>query len=131
MAIHQEVLFDATPAQLFEALTTGGAFAEVTGAPAEISAQEGGAFSCFGGQIVGRVIEIVPDERVVQAWRVAGWPPGVFSIVTMNLEASAGKDGGQTRLTLDQAGHPDAAEKDLDAGWPKMYWDPLKIYLSA
>jgi activator of HSP90 ATPase len=37
-------------------------------APTQISREVGGAFSLFGGIIVGRHIELVPNERIVQAW---------------------------------------------------------------
>jgi len=41
--------------------------------------------SLFGGHIVGRHVELAPNERVVQAWRVADWPPGVYSIAKFEL----------------------------------------------
>ena len=37
--------------------------------PAEISPQVGGEFTLFGGYITGRHLELVPNERIVQAWR--------------------------------------------------------------
>ena len=125
MAIHQEITFGADGAKLFDVLTDGAAFAEATGAPASIDAQAGGSFSCFGDQIVGRFVEIVPGERIVQAWRVASWEPGIYSLVTFTFVG----DGADTRVLLDQVGHPESAESDLDAGWGKMYWDQLKAYL--
>ena len=47
--------------------------AELTDAPAELDPEPGGEFSCFGGMIVGRTIENIPGQRLVQAWRVANW----------------------------------------------------------
>lgn len=55
------------------------------GLPAEIEPQAGGAFKCFGGQITGRIIELVPNRRIVQAWHVATWPEGVYSVVKFEL----------------------------------------------
>jgi activator of HSP90 ATPase len=49
----------------------------VFGGSTEISQQVGGAFSLFGGHIVGHQIELVTNERIVQAWRVVDWSPGV------------------------------------------------------
>ena len=51
----------------------------------EISQQLGGAFTLFGGHIVGRHIELMPNQRIVQAWRVVDWNPGVYSIVKFEL----------------------------------------------
>ena len=53
--IHQEVVLKGSPERVYKALTDASQFSELTGgAPAEISADAGGAFSCFGGMIVGR-----------------------------------------------------------------------------
>jgi len=127
MAIHQEVTFRCRPAALYQALTDAGAFAEWTGAPAEIEQAEGGTFQAFGGKITGRTIELQSDRRIVQAWRVADWPEGVYSIVRFELDS----DGDETRLTLDQDGHPAEAESHLDGGWYKMYWEPLHTHCAA
>ena len=125
--IHQEIDYDETPDRLYEILVSSQSFAEFTGAPAEIDASEGGAFSCFGGQILGRNIELVPGERIVQDWRVAAWGEGVFSAVSFSFE----KSETATRISLDHSGFPDGFEEHLEGGWPKMYWDPLRVYLAG
>ena len=100
-------------------------FSEVTGAPAEIAQEEGGAFSCFGGQIVGRHIELIANERIVQAWRVGMWAEGVYSIVKFDISQS----GDSTIVNLQHTGYPEDAAEHLESGWHKMYWEPLKAYL--
>lgn len=125
MAIHQENIFNGTPAQVFKTLTDGDEFAKMTGAPADIDAQAGGEFSCFGGKISGRFIEINDETQIVQAWRVDGWEPGVYSVARFSFVT----DGSNTRVTLEQDGHPREAESHLEEGWPKMYWEPLAAYL--
>ena len=125
MTISQSIAFKASPAKIYEALISAEQFSEVTGAAAKISTDEGGEFSCFGGQITGRHIELIPDERIVQAWRVKAWPEGVYSEVRFDLNAS----GDGTTLELTQTGYPDDAAVHLEPGWHKMYWEPLKAYL--
>ena len=126
MTINQTVIFKTSPDKVYDAIMSASEFSEVTGAPAEIAAEEGGAFSCFGGQIVGRHIELVPNERIVQAWRVSSmWEEGAYSIVTMILSES----GESTALDLRHAGFPADAAEHLEPGWHKMYWEPLKAYL--
>lgn len=124
MSIHQEITLHCEPATAYRALTVAKEFAAVTGAPAEIDAVAGGAFSGFGGEITGRNVELKDDAMIVQAWRVGAWPQGVYSIVRLGIE----KSGADTRLTLDQDGYPAEAEEHLDGGWHKMYWEPLRAY---
>jgi activator of HSP90 ATPase len=126
MTIKQSVSIKASAEKVYEALTSADKFSEATGAPAEISADEGGVFSCFGGQIAGQHIELLPKERIVQSWRVVNmWPEDVYSTVRFELSESAGT----TTINLEQTGHPDDATEHLEPGWHKMYWEPLKAYL--
>src|SRR5882724_6583502 len=121
--IHQEIEFDANLQRVYAALTDAAQFSALTGgAPAEISREAGGTFSCFGGAIVGRQVELAPDQRVVQAWRAGNWPAGVYSIVKFELQAA----GARTRLVFDQSGFPEAEATHLADGWHKMYWEPMR-----
>jgi activator of HSP90 ATPase len=88
IAIHQELEFNASPQQLYEALLDSKQFAEFSGRPAEINREVGGAFSLFNGHIIGRNLELVPNQRIVQAWRVVTWPEGAYSIVRFRAEAA-------------------------------------------
>ena len=125
MTIEQSLSIKASAAQVYEALTNADQFSEVTGAPAEISTDEGGSFLMFGGQINGRHIELIPGQRIVQAWRVTNmWPEGVYSVVRFDLNES----GDTTTLTLTHTGYPEDAVEHLEPGWHKMYWEPLKAY---
>ncbi len=124
-SIHQEVTFAAEPQRVYNALTESAQFSEWTKAPADIGGADGASFSCFGGMIVGRHVELVSGERVVQAWRVSSWAPGVYSIVKFELKA----EGKGTKLIFDQSGFPPQEREHLDAGWGKMYWDQIHKYL--
>ncbi len=81
----------------------------------------------LGGDISGRNVELVPDKRVVQAWRSNAWPEGVYSIVRFELTP----EGRGTRLLFDQAGHPEGAQEMLEGGWHKMYWEPMGAILAG
>jgi uncharacterized protein YndB with AHSA1/START domain len=126
-SIHQEVTIKASAKKVFDALTDAKQFSAFSGgAPAEIDAQGGGSFSCFGGHIEGRNIELLAGKRVVQAWRSVKWGEGVYSIVRFELS----EEGGSTKIAFDQAGFPEEAGPHLESGWTKMYWEPLKAYLA-
>jgi activator of HSP90 ATPase len=125
--IHHEVTFAAPPARVYAALTKSDQFSAVTGAPAEIASAEGGAYSAFGGHIHGRTVALVDDRRIVWAWRAKTWPEGVYSIARVELAA----DGGGTRMTFDQDGVPAETVEHIDAGWHKMYWEPVRTYVEG
>src|SRR5437016_1535071 len=84
-SIHQEADFPVSGARLYDVLLGEREFSEITGAPAQIERGAGGAFSLFGGRVTGRNVELVPDQRIIQAWLVAAWPTGVYSIVRFDL----------------------------------------------
>jgi activator of HSP90 ATPase len=119
--IHQEVTFSAAPSRVYEALVNLARFAEVTGAPASGDAAEGAAFSAFGGHVTGRHVELVRDERVVQAWRAKTWAPGVYSIVRFELRP----EGTGTKLVFDHEGFPEDMGEHLAKGWHANYWDNI------
>lgn len=126
MTIRQEISIKTTAANAYQAILSADRFAELTAAPAEIAADEGAAFACFGGEIIGRQIELLPKQRIVQAWRVKNmWDEGVYSIVRFDFEES----GDMTTITLTHTGYPEDAAEHLEPGWHKMYWGPLKAYL--
>jgi activator of HSP90 ATPase len=125
--IQQEIMLPGHPDRVYEALTKAEVFSAFTGAPARIETGPGGELRCFGGNIEGRQVELIPGKRIVQAWRVSQWDPGIYSIVRFELRG-AGED---TSLTLSQDGFPDDARDHLDPGWHKMYWEPLRSFLKT
>jgi activator of HSP90 ATPase len=132
LPIYQEVTIACSPEQITTALTSAEDFSEFSGFPATLSAEEGDSFSLFGGQITGRHIELVSGKRVVQAWRVAGWPEGVYSIINFSLETSAASVGASvsesTAVKFTQSGFPEGTAEHLNEGWHTMYWGPLGAY---
>ncbi len=116
MSIHQEGVIEAAPEQVYAALTDGETFAAATGMPAHTTDREGESFTLVAGRVEGRQVELVPGERVVQAWRFGGqhpepWAPGVYSIVRFTLQ----RDGGATRLLIDHEAIPAQARERIAA----------------
>jgi activator of HSP90 ATPase len=133
-SIHQEVVFKASPSRVYEALTDVKQFdklVELSGvstkdSPTQLSPEVGGTFSLFGGHIVGLNIELVPNQRIVQAWRVVTWSPGVYSIAKFEL----GEQGAGTKLIFDHTGFPVGLAQHLADGWQEHYWNTLEKYLA-
>ncbi len=125
-ALHQEIPIKAAPQRIYEALLDSKKFAAFSGAPAEIDAKEGGAFAMFAGQILGRNVELVANQRIVQAWRPTHWDAGFYSIVEFQLKP---QDAG-TLVILDHKGFPEGDFDHLTEGWNGHYWEPLKRYFT-
>ncbi len=124
--LHQEIELKAKASRIYEVLLDSKQFAAFTGMPAEIDPKEGGAFSMFKGMLSGRNIELIPDQRIVQAWRPASWDAGVYSVVRFELKEMAE----QTKLILDHTGFPEGDYGHLNAGWYARYWEPLNKFLA-
>ena len=99
-AIRQQIVFEAEPRRVYEALTgdrqfdaitrlsDGATLLEATGAkPTMIDGGVGGTFTLFGGYITGLHLYMRPNERLVQAWRAGSWKPGQYSIADFSLVA--------------------------------------------
>ena len=136
LAIHQEVIFAGAPDRIYRMLTTADEFDKVVrlsgamnssmkarlgSAPTAIDPRPGGAFTLFGGYITGFSVELVPNARLVQAWRAGSWDPGNFSIAHFVLEPS----GASTRIIFDHTGFPAAEAQHLASGWHTNYWQPM------
>jgi activator of HSP90 ATPase len=94
--------------------------------PAEISREPGGRFALYGGFITGRQIELVPNTRVVQAWRAGDWPAGVYSIARFELV----EQGSGSKIVFDHTGFPKGEAESLASGWNAHYWEPLAKVLA-
>jgi activator of HSP90 ATPase len=138
-AIRQEVVFEASPQRVYEALSNrkhfdaitrlsdGDALLKAAGAtPTMISGDVGGAFTLFGGYITGRNLEMLQSERLVQAWRAGSWKPGAFSIAAFSFT----RDGTKTKLSFEHRGFPDGEGASLAQGWHVHYWTPLAKFLA-
>jgi activator of HSP90 ATPase len=138
-SIHQELVFKARRNRVYEALTESAQFDKVVklsaaaqsmmlpdNKPTMISPDAGGTFSLFGGIITGRQIELVPNQRIIQAWRSASWGAGLFSIASFDLV----EQGSDTKLLFDHRAFPNGAATQLLEGWNGNYWEPLRKVLA-
>ncbi len=132
-AIHQEIELKAGRKRVYAALTEAEQFTKMMrlskfpdGPAATISREAGGLFSLFDDRIVGRHIELVPNEQIVQAWRAGHWETALYSIVRFELREQAE----QTRIVFDHTGFPNGQAEHLLEGWNSNYWEPLRKYLA-
>jgi activator of HSP90 ATPase len=138
-AIHQEPGFAASAARVYAALLDPRQFdriVELSGvmqamhlqkAASRIDPHAGGAFALFGGYITGRQLELVRNQRIVQAWRAASWDEGIHSIARFELHPH---DAG-CRIVFDHTGIPSDDTQSLAEGWQSHYWEPLRKLLTS
>jgi activator of HSP90 ATPase len=138
-SIHMENVFAASRKRVYDALTDAKQFNEIVKlsaamksgmikdmSSAEISREVGGAFKLFGGFIIGRQLELLPNERIVQAWRVSYWDAGAYSITKFTLA----EEGAGTKIIFDHTGFPKGDAENLVTGWKGNYWEPLAKFLA-
>ena len=123
--IRQTVTLKAAPHEVYEVLMDQKKHAKLVGSEASISRKAGGKFVIYGGDIEGKNLELVPDQKIVQTWRFSDWPEGHFSTVTFVFTPV--EKG--TRLTFTQTDVPDDKYEDIKQGWTDYYWSPLKQML--
>jgi activator of HSP90 ATPase len=132
ITIHQVINLKASPQMVYEVLlsskqfsaSTKKSFDNFSSTSAHIDSVIGGSFSVFDGHIIGRILELVPNQRIVEAWRVVDWPAGVYSIVRFELNTM----GSGTQVIFDHIGFPEGLKEHLAIGWQEHYWDALTKY---
>ena len=119
-------IIPASPQEVYHAWLSSKGHSAMTGSAASVSDQVGGEFEAWDGYIHGKNIELVPNPRIVQAWRTSEFsddePDSQIEITLEPVE-------GQTKLTLKHTGLPPHGGQYED-GWVESYFEPMKAYFS-
>ena len=126
--IKQKVKFKAPPAIVYDLLADSQKHSAITGRKATISRKIGGSFSTNGSEVSGVNVDLVPGQRIVQAWRHRRFPEGIYSMAAVTLTATP--DGG-TELVLTHRGVPKQLIPETEQAWREQYWSRMKAYLAA
>lgn len=124
--IKQKVKFKASPQEIYQLLADSKKHSLVTRHKAVIGKRIGNHFSAYNGYIKGINVDLVPGKRIVQAWRAADFPVGIFSLAAFQLSRT--KSGG-TELVLIHRGVPKHLIPAIEKGWKKSYWERIKQHL--
>ncbi|KAI9244262.1 activator of Hsp90 ATPase [Helicostylum pulchrum] len=114
--------FQTSAHELYETLTDIQRAQVWTRGPVQLSKEVGSKFEFFGGNVSGEMLELVPDKKIVQTWRLRSWPAGHFSKVT--LEFDQGSDC--VTLKMHQTGIPVGEEELTRTNWSGYYWRAIK-----
>lgn len=89
------------------------------GGPAQMS-ERLESFSLWDGEIFGKNIEVIPDQKLSQEWH--GWDESLgASTVTFSLSI----EGKETVLSLTQTDIPESEYEEVEAGWRNYYLEPM------
>lgn len=99
--IRQELRLPLSPHEVYETLLDAELHPALTGLPCLIERTPGGRFEVGENMIVGTLLEIILDQRIVQTRRICtpGWPAQHFSKLRLDLRPTSGG----TLLMLEQS----------------------------
>lgn len=109
----------APPEEVYLGLTTSNTIHLWSGEPAEMSDEPGSEFSLWEGSIMGKNLEFVKGEKIVQQWYFGDQEEE--SIVTFLLHSQ--KNG--TSVELRHSNIPDDDFEDIVEGWNEIYFPSL------
>ena len=112
---------NASPQEVYLALTNPATIQLWTGEKAEMSTDPGSEFSLWDESITGKNLEFEKDKKIVQQWYFNQETP---SIVTIKLHAH--KDS--TSVELRHTNIPDEEYKEITEGWNDNYFASLEEF---
>ena len=126
--IKLSAVITATPKEIYNAWLDSKAHSAFTGGgAAKIDPKVKGKFTAWDDYISGRNLELVPNKKIVQAWRTTEFPAKhPDSRLEVILEPSAKG----TKVTFVHTDIPDGQSADYKKGWKDFYFTPMKKYFS-
>lgn len=113
---------EATPEELFLALTNPFTIELWSDAPAKMDAREGTEFELWDGDISGKNLKVVENKELVQEWYFDDLPEP--SIATIKLHPY--KTG--TNVEVKHVNVPPDAFENINEGWHEYYIGAIKRF---
>jgi activator of HSP90 ATPase len=118
--------FRTTASELYTTFTSSERLAAFTRSTPSLfeGAHVGGKFELFGGNVSGEFIELEEPTKIVQKWRLAGWPLGHYS----RLEIRFDQDDlhAVTFMRVVWYGVPLGLEEVTRVNWGEYYVQSIK-----
>ncbi|GEQ70181.1 hypothetical protein JCM33374_g3857 [Metschnikowia sp. JCM 33374] len=121
--LHLEPTFNTTAEQLYITLLDSQRVSAWSRSNAQIEAKEGSEFQLFGGSISGKILELVTNERIRQAWRLDSWRTGHFAELDIQLKQGAG----ETTMVVKWSGIPIGEEDRVRGNFQDYYVRAIKL----
>jgi activator of HSP90 ATPase len=117
--------FRTTAEEAYQVFVDPQRIAAFTRAPPKLfeGAKKGGKFEIFDGNVSGEYLELVPNKKIVQSWRLKQWPAGHYS--TLNLEFDQNDVDHVTVMRVKWDGVPVGQEDVTKRNWIEYYKKPI------
>ncbi len=119
----QYISVSAEPEDVYACLTNPFTIELWSDMPAKMEAKEGTEFEMFEGEIAGKIMELIPNEKVVQQWYFGDQKEP--SIVTFKIHP----DKAKVSLELRHINIPDEAYDEITEGWKTYFLGRIKEFL--
>ncbi|KAG7191892.1 uncharacterized protein KQ657_002681 [Scheffersomyces spartinae] len=126
LTLHLEPVFNTTIDQLYLTLLDGNRIAAWSRSAPKIELfppSEGSEFQIFGGSILGKLIKLVPNQRIVQTWRLDDWKAGHYS--TLDIELIQGSS--DSKMVVKWSGIPIGEEERVRNNFEEYYVKSIKL----
>jgi activator of HSP90 ATPase len=118
--------FRTTAEELFKTFTDPQRLAAFTRSPPQnfTGAKPGGTFELFGGNVSGEFTELEEPTHIVQKWRLAQWPAGHYS--TLSIWFDQNDVDAVTVMRVEWKGVPVGQEEPTKGNWGEYYVRAMK-----
>ena len=89
-----------------------------------VEARVGGRFKMYSGKVTGGIEELDPSGHLKCKWRMADWPPGLFS--TLRIDIHDREPGEGCHLGLVQEGIPAQCVDSVRQHWRELVFNQIK-----
>lgn len=113
----------AEPQDVYACLTNPVTIELWSGYPAKMEDTEGSEFEIWDGDISGKILELVPFQKVVQQWYFGEQEEP--SIVTFKLHP----DKNHVSVELRHTNIPDEVYEEFVTGWDENFLGEIKTFL--
>jgi activator of HSP90 ATPase len=124
--LHFEPVFNATAEQLFITLLEKNRVGAWTRSNPDFAGdmmKEGTEFQLFGGGVSGKVIKLIPNQKIEQQWRLRDWKDGYFATLTIDFH----QGDSETKLDVLFKGIPVGEEDVVQGNFEDYYVRSIKI----
>ncbi|KAH3672012.1 hypothetical protein WICMUC_004519 [Wickerhamomyces mucosus] len=124
--LHFEPIFNTTAEQLFITFLDKNRIGAWTRSQPDFQGEsliEGSSFNLFGGNISGKILELIPNEKIRQSWRLNSWKKDHYAELEINIY----QGDSETKLNVLFKGIPIGEEEIVQSNFEDYYVRSIKI----